>query len=93
VIGARGIPRRRTDAAVLLRDECGIIEALVAGVAPEFAAHALVQQFGERFRQAVGERLQHDRAVVVALLLEFLKLLLDADAGGHGKRAYIVGHT
>ena len=37
---------------------------------PKLAPHALVQPLGKRFREAIGQHLQHDRAVVVAAPLE-----------------------
>ncbi len=43
---------------------------------------SLVHQFGERFGQAIGDRLHHDRFVVVQLGLEFGGQLVRTDAGG-----------
>ena len=80
VIGLRRIARRRADAAIFLGDQVGGGERLVGGVAPELLAHALVQALGERFGEAVGERLDHDRRVVVVGVLEALRDRVLADA-------------
>ena len=90
VVGARRVAGRRADAAVALGDQPGDVERFVGGVAPEVGAHALVQPLGERLGEAVGERLQHDRAVVVEVGGELLLLLLDAEAGGDGEQADVV---
>ena len=52
-----------------------------------------MQPFGERFRETIGKRLQHDRAVVVVGALELDELLLDAQAGSDGERPHIVGYA
>ena len=65
VLGAGRVAGRRPDARVLLGDQRVVVEVLVRGVAPELPAHPLVQPLGERLGEPVGERLQHDRAVVV----------------------------
>ena len=90
VVGARRIARRRPDAAIALGDEVGGGERLVGGVAPEVGAHALVQPLGEGLGEPVGQRLQHDRAVVVEVGGELLLLLVDAEAGGHREEADVV---
>jgi hypothetical protein len=46
-----------------------------------------VQAFGERFGQAVGQRLEQDRVVVVVVGLEAGHVRIDADAGGDRERA------
>ena len=69
-----------------------LLSASSGRVTPVLAAHALVQVFGEGFRQPVGQRLQHDGRVIVVGALEFGELLLDAEARGHGEGADPVGY-
>jgi len=47
--------------------------------------------FGERFGEAVGQRLENDRGVVVVVGLEAGQVFLDAEAGGDGEAADPVG--
>ena len=49
-----------------------------------------MQLLGERLGQAVGERLGHDRVVVVVVFLEARDELLDADARGDGEAADVI---
>src|SRR4051812_43584126 len=70
VVGARGVTRRRANAAVLFGDEVLVGERLVPRVAPKLGAHAMVQMLGEGLGEAIGDRLQHDRGIVVVLRLE-----------------------
>ena len=49
--------------------------------------HALREGFG----QPVGERFEHDAAVVIVGCLEPRHVLLDADPGGDGERPDVVG--
>jgi hypothetical protein len=60
VVGLRGIAGRRSDAAIFLRDQIVGPERLIARVAPELLAHALVQALRECFGEAIRERLDHD---------------------------------
>ena len=90
VVRARGIARRRADAAISFADQLLVVEPFLGRVAPELAAHALVQAFGERLGQPVGERLEHDARIVVVLLLEALHVRLDADARGDRECADVV---
>ena len=53
--------------------EVFVVQRFVGRIAPELLAHALVQAFGERFGQTIGERLEQDRRVIVVLALEFLQ--------------------
>ena len=71
-------------------DQIRVAQAFVAPVAP-FVAHPLVQAFGERLGQAIGDRLGHDGVVVVVLGPEPVAQLLQADAGGHGEAAEMIG--
>ncbi len=90
VIRAGGIARRRTDAAILFVDQLIVGEPFLRRVAPELAAHALVHAFGERLREPIGQRLEHDARIVVVRLLEALEVRLDADARSDGERADVV---
>ena len=80
VIGAGGIPERRPDAAEALGDEL-VLRSLIARLVPP-APRNLVQVLGERLREAVGEGLRHDRAIVVVLGLEPGRELVEAVPGG-----------
>ena len=91
MVRTRRIARRGADAAILLANQRRVVERFVARERPKLAPHLGVQPLGERFGQAIGERLQHDRAVVVLLRFEFRDLLFDAETGGHRKRAQVIG--
>ena len=58
-------------------------------MAPQIARF-LVHAFGESFGQAISQRFEQDRAVVIVRRLEGFGPLLDADTGGNGKTAAIV---
>ena len=90
MVWTRGIPGGRADAAILLANHCGVVEPLVLRIAPVLAAHAHVQPFRARFGKPVGERLQHDRAVVVPLRLELGKLPFDSQSRGDRERARVI---
>src|SRR5262245_17962457 len=47
VVGLRRIAGRRTDAALFLRDQLFVAQVFVGRLAPELAAHALMQPFGK----------------------------------------------
>ena len=49
-----------------------------------------MQPLGERLGEPVRERLHHQRRIIIALRLELGDLLLDAEAGRHGKRAGVI---
>jgi hypothetical protein len=57
---------------------------------PQVAAHAR-QALGEGFGQPVGDRLEHDRRIIVEQVGKLLFLALDADAGGHREHPDVVG--
>ncbi len=92
VIRTRRIARRRPDAAILLVDQLLVAQVFVAAVTP-FAAHPLVQAFGERLGQAIRERFGHDGVVVVVLGPEAVAQLLQADAARHGEGADVIGQS
>ncbi len=52
-----------------------------------------MHRFGERFGQTVGERLEHDRAVVVEVGQELLLLHVDAETGRHREHADVIGNA
>jgi hypothetical protein len=78
VIGARGVAGGRPDAAVLLGDELGGGESVLALAEAPLLADALVQTLGEGLGEAVGDRLGHDRVVVVVLRAEGVAQLLQS---------------
>ena len=90
MVRARRVSRRGPDAAVGLSDQVLVGELLLWRIRPELPARALVHVLRERLGQPVGERLEHDCAVVVVRFLESLDMLVDADAGGDGERADVV---
>jgi hypothetical protein len=57
---------------------------------PSIGANLQVQPFGGGFGQPVGQRLEHDRRVVVVGGFEGGDALFDAVAGGDGKGADVV---
>ena len=59
-------------------------------MAPQFLAHLLVQVFRERFRQAIGQHLQHDGAMIVVVALHALHVFLYAVSGGHCESADVI---
>ena len=90
VIRARGIAERRADAAIRLGDARR--RATARSSMPHSRARLRVQVRGERLGQPVGERLDHDRAVVVVLALEAAAPASSAPMPGrHGERAEVVG--
>ena len=91
MVGLRGIARRGADAAILFPDQLRICERLVRRVAPEFAAHALVQTFGESFGQSIGKRFDHDRGIIVIGALETFGQLVLAYAGRDQECADVIG--
>ncbi len=86
VIRARRIAVGRPDAAELLGNHVVERQLLLLAIAPVLARLG-VEILGGRLRQAVGQRLDHDRVVVVQLLLELPRQRVGADAGGDGEHA------
>ena len=92
VIGAGRIAVGRPDAAELLGDEILGRQLLLLAVAPVLA-RLRVEVLRERLGEPIGQRLDHDRVVVVVLLLEPARELVGADAGRHREHAEVVGHA
>src|SRR5438552_11245380 len=90
MIRTGGIAGRGSNATVLLPDELGVAEPLIARVTPELAPYLAMHPFRESFRQPIGKRFEHDCAVVILARFEFRELSLDAETGRHGERAGVV---
>src|SRR4029450_8947904 len=88
MIGAGWIPRRRPDPAIFLADKIDSRQLFIAPKPPRDSG-LFMQIFGERFRQAVGERLGQDRVVVIMLMLEFFRELVGA-MNRNGKTAEVI---
>ena len=71
---------------------CGV-ERLVRRIAPELARAPRVQALGKSLGQPVGERLDHDRRVIVVGALEAVGDLVLADAGSDDEGADIIGNA
>src|SRR4030095_14571672 len=65
VVGLRRIARRRTDAAIFLGDEFHAAQALLRRIGPELRAPALGQPRRKGSGEPVGQRLDHDRRIVI----------------------------
>src|SRR5687768_6679823 len=91
MVGLRRIAGRRADALVLFVDQTIAREVLARGVAPELLAHAFVHALGESFRDAVGQRFDHDRAIIVVGALEPLGDAYLLDAGGNDESPDPIG--
>ena len=65
-------------------------QVLALAVAPVLA-HLRVQVLGGRLGQPIGQRLDHDRVVVVLIALELPGQRVGADAGRDGEHAEVVG--
>ena len=92
VIRTSRVARRRTDAAITLGNQLVVGELLVTRIAPQLFTHALMQTFGEGFRQAISERLGHDRRIVIVLGLVGLDDGAEADTSGDRERTHVVMH-
>ncbi|MPL88384.1 hypothetical protein SDC9_34404 [bioreactor metagenome] len=93
VVGLGGIAGRGADAAIGLGDQLGGGIALVGRIGPELAPHPRVQQLGQRLGDAVGQRLDHDRAVIVIRALVARGDFLLLGARRHHEAADMVGHA
>ena len=92
MVRTRRVSEGRTDAAVSFGDQILAREPLVAAVSP-IASRAGVERLRRRFCQPVGQRLHHDRVVVVVIALERRDEIVGAEAGGHRKGADNVHDT
>src|SRR5260221_13461868 len=90
MVRASRIAGRWTDTAVFLADQFIIRKCFVAGISPELASHAPVQMLGEGLGEAIGERLEQDRIVIVVLRFELCQPLVDTDSGGYRKSADVI---
>ena len=72
VVGLAAVAGRRADAAVALGDQLLAVNDSVRRVGPGLAANPLVHALRERLGEAVAERLEEDRVVVVVVALELL---------------------
>ncbi len=89
VVGARGITRRRPDAAVFFTNQIFGREIFIFAITP-LLADALMEEFGEGLRQAVREGFRHDGIVIVMVGLEFPDQFLESVAAGDGKGANVI---
>jgi hypothetical protein len=89
VVGAGGVTRGRPDAAVSFLDELLRREILVQSVTP-LASDPMVEEFRERLRQSIGERLGENRVVVVVPPFEGVDKRLQSVSGGDRKGADVV---
>lgn len=86
VIRAGRISEGRANAAILFVDQVGSRQILAAAVTP-FGADSLVQTFGERLGQAVGEGFGHDRLVIVVSLVELHAEFIATESGRDRERS------
>ena len=93
MLGAGRVAGRGADADVFLADHVVVAQVLIRHIAPQILAHALVQVFGKRLGQAIGQGLQHDGRVIVVRILEALFVFLDAQARCHGEHADVILHA
>src|SRR5690606_20282219 len=89
MVGLRGVAGGGSDAAVLFVDELLVCEVFLPAVAP-LAASPLVEVLGKGLRQPVGDRLDHDRVVIVVVEIKLPREFVAADAGGDGKSPDVV---
>ena len=69
-----------------------VVERLVGGIAPQLAAHELVEALGEGLGQPVGQRRQEDGRVVVVGGLERAPCASASPMPGrHREGAHVVG--
>src|SRR3546814_1398579 len=78
MVGAGRIAGGRTDAAILLLDQRLVSQLLAGRIAPQFGADMLVQPLGERFGEAIGERLQQDVRIIVLVGAEAFRMRHEA---------------
>src|SRR4249920_905327 len=93
MIWARGVARCGADAPVLLVDQFFQGEALCPRVAPELLAYPQMHELRESLGEPIRQRFEHDRAVIVVLVLVGLDAWFDRDACGYGEATEIVPDT
>ncbi len=89
VVRAGGVARGGPDAAVLLEDQLLAGQMLVRAETPR-DPRLLVKILGKGLGQAVGERLGHDRGVIVVFLLVTARQLVAA-VDAEGEAAKVIG--
>src|SRR5665213_158754 len=91
VIRLGGIAGRGTDAAIFFGNHLVAAKRLIARIAPEILANALVQTLRKSLGQPVGQRLDHDGGVIVIGALETVGDLVLTDAGGNREGPDVIG--
>src|SRR3954469_5342923 len=92
VIRTGGVAVRRTNAAILLRNQLLIRQALAVAVSPVLA-RLRMEVLRERFGQSIGECLDHDRVVIVEIPFELPYQIVGAKTGRYCKHAKVVRNT
>ena len=90
MIGAGRIAERRPYATVLLGNQVFVRQAFAGSKAP-LVPHLLVQILGKRLGKSVGQRLDHDGPIVVAIRFDLFGQFIAAVTGRHGKRSDVIG--
>jgi len=90
VVRAGRVAGRGADAGVFFGVQVFQRQAGVVGVAPEFAANARVQVFGEGFSQTVGERFDHDGVVIVMRGFKAGDMRVEIQTAGDGEHADVI---
>ena len=88
VVRTTRVAECRANSAKLLGNQL-LVARLLVGRVPG-PSHLLVQHLGQRFSQPVGQRLDHDRPVVVVILLVLAHDLIHAQSRRHRERAHVV---
>ena len=91
VIGAGRVAGRRPNTAILLTDQAVVVQLFGTVVPPVGLAHLLMQPLGAGLGQTVGQRLDHDGAVVVTLGFVLFGQFFGANAGAGDEAANVVG--
>src|SRR5688500_11562239 len=89
VVRASWVAGSRTNAAVTFADQVLVAQIFRLPVSQIFPC-LLVETLGERFRQTVGNRFGHDRAVVIMVALEFLADFLSPLPGRDREYAEVI---
>ena len=50
-----------------------------------------MQAFGQRLRQSIGQRFEHDAAVIIVCGFEARHVFIDAPPGSHRERSQVIG--